>query len=170
MRSKCTAEQNGLGQLDLVHVIRQRIVYPQTLMPARVPFVSLVSGLAVVCVCVCPVKHKVHHKMLTDKVRMQAYAAAVEQNKHLFKDKYVMDIGAGTGVLSMLAAKAGAKRVFAVEASGMAGVCREIVAENGSPTCVHRHKSRSRSPRVPELHSVCARVCLSCTVCVPACA
>ena len=39
-------------------------------------------------------------------------------------------MGAGTGILSLFAKQAGAARVFAVEASGMAAVLRELVALN----------------------------------------
>jgi protein arginine N-methyltransferase 6 len=42
----------------------------------------------------------------------------------------VLDVGSGTGILSIFAAQAGAKKVFAVEASNLAQLSRDIVKEN----------------------------------------
>ncbi len=47
--------------------------------------------------------------MLKDEVRTMAYKNAIMKNGHLFKDKIVLDIGCGTGILSIFAVKAGAK-------------------------------------------------------------
>ena len=66
-----------------------------------------------------------------DQVRTGAYHAAIMRNKHLFKDKVVLDIGAGTGILSIFAAKAGARKVYAVEATAMAERAKLIIAANG---------------------------------------
>jgi predicted RNA methylase len=52
--------------------------------------------------------------MLKDEVRMKAYRSAIVNNKHLFRDKVVLDVGCGTGIMSLFAAKSGAKKVFAV--------------------------------------------------------
>jgi predicted RNA methylase len=52
--------------------------------------------------------------MLDDKVRCEAYKNAIEAS---VKGKIVLDIGAGTGFLSVIAAKAGATHVYAVEYS-----------------------------------------------------
>jgi len=57
----------------------------------------------------------IHEEMLKDKVRTQAYMDACLKNTEQFKDKTVLDIGCGTGILSMFAVKAGAKHVYAVE-------------------------------------------------------
>lgn len=69
--------------------------------------------------------------MLKDEVRTTTYRNSIYHNKHLFKDKVVMDVGSGTGILSMFAAKAGAKKVFAMEFSNMAINSRQIIKDNG---------------------------------------
>jgi len=48
-----------------------------------------------------------------------------------FKDKIVLDIGCGTGILSMFAARAGAKHVYSVDNAEIALHAREIVKQNG---------------------------------------
>ena len=36
-----------------------------------------------------------------DEIRTRSYMDAIVQNKHLFKDKVVLDVGCGTAILSM---------------------------------------------------------------------
>ena len=45
------------------------------------------------------------------QVRTLTYRNSIWHNKHLFKDKVVLDVGCGTGILSMFCAKAGAAKV-----------------------------------------------------------
>jgi hypothetical protein len=49
----------------------------------------------------------IHEEMLKDTVRTRSYMNAILQNPFLFKDKIVLDIGCGTGILSLFAAKVG---------------------------------------------------------------
>ncbi|CAD6193905.1 unnamed protein product [Caenorhabditis auriculariae] len=72
----------------------------------------------------------IHEEMLKDEVRTVTYRNSIYHNRHLFKDKIVMDVGSGTGILSMFAAKAGAKKVFAMEFSNMALQSRQIIKDN----------------------------------------
>uniref|UniRef100_A0A803MFU8 type I protein arginine methyltransferase n=1 Tax=Chenopodium quinoa TaxID=63459 RepID=A0A803MFU8_CHEQI len=58
------------------------------------------------------------------------YYAAVMENRVDFCGKVVVDVGAGSGILSLFAAQAGAKHVYAVEASEMADYARKLVAGN----------------------------------------
>ncbi|KAL9321764.1 hypothetical protein ACSQ67_009817 [Phaseolus vulgaris] len=74
----------------------------------------------------------IHREMLSDKVRMDAYGQAILKNPSLLKGAVVMDVGCGTGILSLFSAKAGASRVIAVEASAkMAAVASEVAKDNG---------------------------------------
>jgi len=43
----------------------------------------------------------------------------------------VLDVGAGSGILSLFAAKAGAKKVYAIEASSVADAAQKLVEKNG---------------------------------------
>lgn len=66
----------------------------------------------------------VHAKMLQDKPRMVAYTAAIEGLGEKLQGATVMDVGSGTGILSMIAARNGASKVYAIEASAFAHVSR----------------------------------------------
>ncbi len=72
----------------------------------------------------------IHEEMLKDEVRTMAYRNAICRNKHLFEGKVVLDIGCGTGILSMFAATAGAKLVIGVDMSGIIEHAKKIVAQN----------------------------------------
>jgi len=72
---------------------------------------------------------EIHRLMLEDTPRTTAYQRAIE-NVDL-KGKVVMDVGAGSGILSLFCMRAGAARVYAVEACpGMARPLREVVEAN----------------------------------------
>jgi len=72
-----------------------------------------------------------HQKqMLTDKVRMQSYYKSIFNNESCFADKVVLDVGTGSGILAIWAAQAGASKVYAVEATGVANQARKLVAAN----------------------------------------
>ncbi|KAF6164542.1 hypothetical protein GIB67_025368 [Kingdonia uniflora] len=80
----------------------------------------------------CTYSFLYHQKeMLCDRVRMDAYYNAVFQNKEQFVGKVVLDVGTGSGILAIWSAQAGAKKVYAVEATKMSEHARELVKANG---------------------------------------
>jgi len=72
----------------------------------------------------------IHEEMLKDEVRTLTYRNSMYHNKHLFQGKVVLDVGSGTGILSMFAAKAGAAKVIAIECSNIADYAAKIIEAN----------------------------------------
>jgi len=68
-----------------------------------------------------------HLIMLKDIPRVMSYKTAIQE---IVKDKTVIDLGCGTGLLSMLSAKAGAKLVYAIEESSIAEIANLTFREN----------------------------------------
>ena len=68
--------------------------------------------------------------MMQDMIRTTTYQRAIISNTSDFKDKIVLDVGAGSGILSFFAVQAGAKKVYAVEASSMAKYAEILVEHN----------------------------------------
>ncbi len=58
--------------------------------------------------------------MMQDFIRTSTYQRVINENYMDFSGKVVLDVGAGSGILSFFAAHVGAKRVYAIEASSMA--------------------------------------------------
>mmetsp|Transcript_32626 Transcript_32626/g.56678 ORF Transcript_32626/g.56678 Transcript_32626/m.56678 type:complete len:363 (+) Transcript_32626:1125-2213(+) len=72
----------------------------------------------------------IHEEMLKDRVRTESYMHAILHNPQLFHGKTVLDVGCGTGVLSIFAAKAGAELVIAVDAADIVFAAEKIIADN----------------------------------------
>lgn len=92
----------------------------------------------------------VHELMIKDTARTEAYRDFLEKNEHLIRDKVVLDVGSGTGILSLFAARCGAKRVYAVEASAIAELCQEIVNRNKFEGVIQVINDKVESVKLPE--------------------
>lgn len=92
----------------------------------------------------------IHEDMLKDRVRTEAYRDFMYKNKDLFKDKIVLDVGCGTGILSMFAAASGASKVFAVDASDIIEKAKLNIQENNLQHIISTFKGKAEQVVLPE--------------------
>jgi protein arginine N-methyltransferase 3 len=72
-----------------------------------------------------------HAVMIQDKVRTSTYTSFILTYPILFRAAVVLDVGCGTGILSLLTAKLGAKHVYAVDARDIAEKAEQVVRVYG---------------------------------------
>ena len=89
-----------------------------------------------------------HRQYLSDGTRVTALSAAIE--RVVKPGDVVVDLGAGTGILGLLACRAGARRVYAIEEGGMIEVAREIVRANGHEDRIVFVRGLSTEIELPE--------------------
>jgi protein arginine N-methyltransferase 1 len=87
-------------------------------------------------------------RMIRDRVRTDAYARALEQMVR--PDSVVLDLGAGSGMFALLAARSGARRVFAVESGDVIELGRELATANGLADRITFIQSLSTRIDLPE--------------------
>ncbi len=86
--------------------------------------------------------------LVGDPRRMRAYAEAIARTVR--PGSVVVDLGAGGGVFSILAARAGARRVYAVEAMPLGSVVADAAARSGVGDVVTFVHGMSRDVTLPE--------------------
>eukprot|EP00804_Cyclotella_cryptica_P020542 CCRYP_003395-RA/>CCRYP_003395-RA protein AED:0.03 eAED:0.03 QI:153/1/1/1/1/1/4/3134/373 len=93
--------------------------------------------------------HGIHEEMLKDEVRTRTYQMAMLNNKHLFEGKIVLDVGCGTGILSMFAVQAGASHVYGVDCSSIIDHASRIVETNGFGDKITLIKAKMEDVELP---------------------
>ncbi|XP_014284382.1 histone-arginine methyltransferase CARMER [Halyomorpha halys] len=88
--------------------------------------------------------------MLQDYIRTNTYQKAFFKNSDDFKDKIVLDVGSGCGILSFFAVHAGARLVYAVEASSMAHHSKVLVNANNFQDKIKVISGRLEDIELPE--------------------
>jgi protein arginine N-methyltransferase 1 len=86
--------------------------------------------------------------MIADQGRTSAYARALE--RLVRPDSVVLDLGSGPGILTLLACRAGAARVYAVEPSGVIEIAREAAAANNVSDRIRFIQAMSTDIDLPE--------------------
>jgi len=91
-------------------------------------------------------------RMIDDEARMTAFRVSLASA--IRPESVVLDLGAGTGIMSLLACRYGAKRVYAVEPSDALQVARETAADNAFSdriVCIQQHSTNVTLPEPVDL-------------------
>ena len=91
---------------------------------------------------------RIHDLMLRDSIRTVTYQRAIQTN--VKEGDVVIDVGTGTGILALFAAKAGAKKVYAIERTGIIDLARQIAKENGLDNRIEFIKAKAEDLDLPE--------------------
>jgi type I protein arginine methyltransferase len=86
--------------------------------------------------------------MIGDAARYGAYSQAIAKAVH--PGDAVVEIGCGPGVFALLACKAGARKVYAIELADVAEFARELAAANGFSDRIEVIQGDSRKTELPE--------------------
>ncbi len=89
-----------------------------------------------------------HHSMLADEVRTSSFLRAILAT--VKRGDVVVDIGSGTGVLSLFAAMAGASRVYSIEREPIIEIAREVASRNGFLESIVFIEGSSPDVEIPE--------------------
>lgn len=92
----------------------------------------------------------IHEEMIADQVRTNTYRLAILKNSESIRGKVVLDVGAGTGVLSVFCVQAGARKVYAVEACSIAEQAVRIVKQNEMEDRIEVVRGMVESVQLPE--------------------
>ncbi|KAM8856692.1 protein arginine N-methyltransferase 2 isoform 2-T2 [Spinachia spinachia] len=94
---------------------------------------------------------RLHLEMLSDKSRTEAYRQVILSNSASLRNKVVMDLGCGTGIISLFCAQLSEpSEVYAVEASSMAEYTRQLVKQNGCEELITVLQGRAEEIELPE--------------------
>ncbi|KAG0370125.1 S-adenosyl-L-methionine-dependent methyltransferase [Gamsiella multidivaricata] len=91
----------------------------------------------------------IHQQMLNDRVRTEGYRDFIYENKDIFSGKTVLDVGCGTGILSMFAARAGAAKVLSVDNSDIIEKARRNIEENGLQDVITLYRGKIEEIKLP---------------------
>lgn len=94
----------------------------------------------------------IHSRMLDDEARTVGFCNALR--RIVTPGDVVVDIGAGTGVLTACAARAGARHVYGIEATAIADTAERLIAQNGVADRATIVRGRSSDVDLPERASV----------------
>lgn len=98
-----------------------------------------------------------HRSLLEDSSRTNAFKEAI--NKSVKKNDVVVDLGAGTGILTFFAQKAGAKKIYSIESQNIIEIAKQIAKKNNIQNNILFKKGSSFFIDLPEKVDVIVSEC-----------